>query len=101
LEPDVEGQTESKLVDVKSQASFLIANEDVDGINAKVTILVIRFLAIMWGRELIRLTERREAGHGEYYKTRKHFDSVLGLRAVPGFNRICFLIPRKSGRARL
>ena len=41
LQADVIGQIESQLIYVKLQAAVLIANEDIDGINAEVGILAI------------------------------------------------------------
>ncbi len=79
LKTHIEGQTESKLIQVEPQASVLITNEDVDGVDAEVgvvaimvpgiVVLGIMALTIMGQRRLIRPTERWGAWHGEYYKT--------------------------------
>ncbi len=43
LQVGVEGQLEAELIQVKSQASFLIANENVDGVNAEVWLVVAAY----------------------------------------------------------
>jgi hypothetical protein len=63
LKADVKGQAESKLVDVESQASILVANEDVDRVNTEVWVfasltVAIMILATTGERGLIRQTER-------------------------------------------
>jgi hypothetical protein len=57
LEPGIKGQMEPELIEVKSQAAILIANEYVYAVNAKVW--------VHWGR-------RREATHGRDYKSESY-----------------------------
>src|SRR5579863_226104 len=41
LHMDVEGQLKSKLIQVESQASFLISHENIDGVNTEVRVLAV------------------------------------------------------------
>jgi hypothetical protein len=66
LKAHIKSQTESKLIHVESQASILIANENVDGMNAEVRGVV----GHEWGGLVHRIEERR-TGHGGYYKSAK------------------------------
>jgi hypothetical protein len=66
LKAHIKSQTESKLIHVESQASILIANENVDGMNAEIRRLVVH----EWGGLVHRIEERR-TGHGGYYKSAK------------------------------
>ena len=83
LEAHIKGQTESKLIHVESQASVLIANENVGSVNAEVGVLALLVIAIMGRSGLIRQTERRGTGHGGYYKTTKNSDQLQGSLPVP------------------
>jgi hypothetical protein len=63
LKADVKGKAESKLIHVESQASILVANENVDRVNTKVGVVAnlavaITILATTGERGLIRQTER-------------------------------------------
>ena len=70
LKANIKGQIESKLIEIEPQASILIANEDIDRIDAEVATIAIVVLATLRQSRLIRQTERWGAGHGGYYKPR-------------------------------
>jgi len=74
LKAHIEGETESKLIHIESQAPILITDENVDRVNAEIAILAILILTITRQRGLICQTERWGAGHGGYYKTTKDSD---------------------------
>ncbi len=59
LEPDVKGQIEPKLIQIKSQAEFLITHIDIDGMNAEIGVVWLRAKA-----GLIHNAERWGVGHG-------------------------------------
>ena len=41
-EREIKGESESELVDIEPKASFLVANEDRDGVQAQVAVLPVR-----------------------------------------------------------
>ena len=64
LKSHIKGQIKSKLFHVESKASVLIANVDVDRVNAKVGIIALHEQG-----GLIRQIEGWGTGHRRYYKT--------------------------------
>jgi hypothetical protein len=84
LKAHIKGETESKLIHIESQAAVLIANENPDGVDAEVGIFsivvlvtlilaTVVFATTLGESGLIHQTERKGAGHGDYYKTTKTF----------------------------
>ncbi len=83
LKTHIKGQTESKLVNVETQALILIANENIDGMNAEV-----RSLAVHGRGGLVHRTEGRRTGHGGYYKSAKSSCQLTGKECNQAFGMI-------------
>jgi len=81
LKTHIKGQTESKLIHIESQALILVANENIDGMNAEVGGVAFH------GRGgLVHRTEERRTGHSGYYKSAKCSGQVdgKGCNQAPG-----------------
>jgi hypothetical protein len=63
LKASIEGQIESELVEIEPQASFLVSNEDVYGVDTERGIVSIRT-----GGGTILPKGRRRAAHGWDYR---------------------------------
>jgi len=68
LEARIEGQLESKLIQVESEASILISNENIDSVNTEVGVLSIEAKT-----DVVHSVKRRRAAHRRDYTPEVRF----------------------------